>query len=158
MSHSEPRSLRQPFTEQEANYVAELRDNCHGLILSCGDNQLSHAPFIFRNGCYYIFISTLAARTQALLENKRGQIMLLKDESATGNIYSRRRLTQPVRAEAIFRDADDYQTLLDALQTRHGKTVELLRGLGDFHLIRLIPEGGQLILGFGKSFELPEDE
>ena len=157
MSHPKPQALRQPFTEQEANYVAELRDSCHGLILSCGDNQLSHAPFIFHDGSYYIFISTLAARTRALQENKRGQVMLIKDESSTGNIYSRRRLTQPVRAEAIPRDADDYPALLDALQTRHGKTVELLRGLGDFHLIRLIPEGGQLILGFGKSFDIPED-
>ncbi|MBV7433452.1 hypothetical protein KRX19_00260 [Cardiobacteriaceae bacterium TAE3-ERU3] len=157
MSNSEAQKLRQPFTEQEANYVAELRDSCLGLILSCGDNQLSHAPFVFQDGCYYIFISTLAARTKALLADGRGQIMLLKDESATGNIYSRRRMTQPVRAETISRNHTDYQALLDALQTRHGKTVELLRGLGDFHLIRLIPEGGQLILGFGKSFDIPEN-
>ena len=37
---------------------------------------------------------------------------------------------------------------------RLGGTVGLLRQLGDFHLIKLTPQTGQYIAGFGQAFDI----
>lgn len=155
MTERETSDLRQPFTDTQAEFIDTLRDECRSLILVCGEGTLSYAPFVFVAGSYVVFISELAAHTRGLLQRGAGQIMLIKDESTTGNIYARRRLIQRVRATEIPRDNAQGIALLDALQARHGKTLELLRSLPDFHLIRLTPTDGQLVTGFGKAFTVP---
>ncbi|UJF23698.1 hypothetical protein L0B52_04905 [Suttonella sp. R2A3] len=155
MSEREPSDLRQPFTEVQADFINTLREQCQSLILVCGEGTLSYAPFIFVAGSYIIFVSELAAHTRGLLDHGGGQIMLIKDESTTGNIYARRRLIQRVRAQEVECDSEQGAMLLDALQARHGKTLTLLRSLPDFHLIRLTPTDGQLVTGFGKAFSVP---
>ena len=47
---------------------------------------------------------------------------------------------------------------LDAMAAKLGDTLAVLRQLGDFHLIKLTPQTGQFIAGFGRAFEIDVED
>ena len=55
-------------------------------------------------------------------------------------------------------DSQDYTSVLDDYQQRHGKTVELLRQLPDFVLFHLRPRSGQFVMGFGQAYTLSGED
>ncbi|RRQ24137.1 hypothetical protein D5687_03360 [Guyparkeria sp. SCN-R1] len=78
----------------------------------------------------------------------------MADQSATRNPFARERAHWAVRVEAVDRKDERFAVITAALQKRHGKTVELLCGLGDFYLLGLHPGVGIYVNGFGNAFEL----
>ena len=122
-----------------------------------GVPDASYAPFVDaggHDGALLILVSGLARHTANLLQRRRVSVMLIEDESAAGQIFGRRRVTYACRVEPVVRDSAAWKSGLDALQARHGAVVTMLRDLKDFQLLRLVPEGGSLVLGFGKAWRL----
>ncbi len=122
-----------------------------------GVPDASYAPFILddaENPC--IFISRLARHTQNLLANPRVSVMLIEDESTARNLFGRKRLTFDCNAVEIPRDSEQGNELLDRFEARFGKTIALLRTLGDFHLFRLEVISGGYVRGFGQAWDLAD--
>ena len=59
-----------------------------------------------------------------------------------------------MNAEEIHRKSAEAERLLDNMEAALGNTVQLLRGLGDFHLFVLHPVEASYTEGFGKAYRL----
>lgn len=150
-----PNPSPQPSVQTE---IERLRTQCISAILATtdadGHAQASYAPYAFLHGCYYIFISALAAHTQHILNNPNIGILIIEDESSARNVYARARLSYQTLATMIERDSAECQNALVALRQRAGSTMDVLSQLGDFVMVRLTPHKGSLVLGFGKAYAL----
>lgn len=117
-----------------------------------GSPLISYAPFYENNGIFYVFISYLAEHTPNLIERPQASIMLLEDEAQSNNVFVRGRVRYQVNCQVIDRDTTLFDEVLQGLETRQGKMVSLLRGLGDFYLIALTASEGNLVVGAGAAY------
>lgn len=116
--------------------------------------EIGTLPFLRREGAFWVLASELAAHTRPLLERGEARVALLADQSATRNPFARERALWAARVEAVGRADERFAVITAALRARHGKTVDLLCGLGDFHLLGLHPGDGSYVNGFGSAFRL----
>lgn len=149
------------FSELEPELKRLHKENITLVMATTDDNQIAHAsytPFAVIDGNYYIYIANIAEHTQHVINRPIFDVLIIDDQSSTKNIYARKRVTYQVKAEEVTKGNDEFQQGIDALIARAGKTVNVLAGLGDFHLFRLTPLKGTLVTGFGKAFRLnPKD-
>lgn len=141
-----------------AQDFSEFIDGFNSLILStCNSDavpEASYAPFIRDGNTFCIFVSELAVHTRNLLNNPQASLLFIEDEDKTRNLFARRRATITVKAEEIHRKSAEAERLLDKMEAVLGNTVQLLRGLGDFHLFVFHPVEASYTEGFGKAYRL----
>lgn len=130
--------------EQKTLFVASI--NADGTPL------MSYAPFVEKEGAFYVFISSLAEHTPNLIERPQASIMLATDEAETTNLFVRHRVRYEARCKVIARDTPLFDEVLSSLEARQGKMVSLLRTLGDFHLICFEATEGNLVVGAGAAY------
>lgn len=127
-------------------------------ISSIDDEQLpsaSYAPFVRDpHGNFYVFVSLLAEHTRNLLDRPRAAIMLIENEEAARQIFARRRATFRCRVEEVPRDTEEAAARLEQFRARFGDIMDVLGGLGDFRLLRLVPTEGRFVIGFGQAYRL----
>lgn len=135
-----------------------LLSNQHGLCLASNDEnhlaQISYAPYLHQDDCFYVYLSNLAQHTQNMIRNPQVSIMILQNPDDAANPFVRQRLSFQCTAAEIHPHAADYDRILQAMSERLGKTISLLRQLPDFRLFRLRALHGQFIAGFGQAFPL----
>jgi len=137
----------------------ELVSKCLSLTLATtnehGVPHCSYAPFVrLENDGFFIFVSALAEHTSNLKRHGRAGVLIVQDESSSQEIFARRRLSLDCAAEFVDRESPGWAAVLDQLRIRHGETVEILRELPDFSLVRLIPTAGTLVTGFANATTL----
>ncbi|MGB0466498.1 MAG: HugZ family protein [Pontibacterium sp.] len=145
-----------------SGYTAACRKlvhETHTLLLSTLSAQsfpeISYAPFVQdARGCLYIYVSELADHCRSLQLNPECSVLLIRDESASSNLFARERLMFKCEVSQVAPAFENYLSVLDQLEQRQGQTVQLLRSLPDFHLFALKPVSGRYIVGFGKAFEV----
>ena len=127
--------------------------------LSAGNRpEISYTPYMRgADGEFYIFVSELAHHTPNLLANPVCSILFAAPESETKNLFARERAFFNCDAREIKRGTPECDGKLNQMEERFGGTVELLRGLPDFHLFVLKPVSGQYTVGFGKAFTINSD-
>lgn len=119
-----------------------------------GAVEMGVTPFIRHDGAFFIFPSQLSRHVRALLEQTHGQFMLIADESATANQWARRRLKFNADIETVSRTSEEFTGLCDMFAERHGPTTEVIRDFTDFHMLRLHPTDGVMVLGFAAAYAL----
>jgi heme iron utilization protein len=144
---------------KRANALQELLASQQTLLLSTasitGIPDLSYAPFVRDgSGCFYIFISELAAHTDNLLTNPQASVMFVRPESESNNLFARERAIFDCSVKEINREDDSYSMHLKALQDQFGEIVGVLRSLSDFHLFALFPISGRYVAGFGQAYTI----
>lgn len=146
------------MAETPEQAVADLQQRCGSLIMATlnedGSPHSSYTPFCLNDTDYLVLVSELALHTRNLLARPKLDVMLIQDESAANQLFARNRLTLSCEASEISAQHAKYTSLLDQFQDRHGKTVQMLRQLPDFHLLRLTPQAGRFVMGFGQAYEL----
>lgn len=136
----------------ERMFTLQLATSSEEGVPHCG-----YAPFIHEaDNSFYIFVSQLAAHTRHLLKRPVASIMIVADEQDSKQVFARTRVYFQCDAAVVNPEEQvgEYDRLLDAYQSRHGKMVGLLRQLPDFKLFCLTPTRGQFVMGFGQAFEL----
>ncbi len=123
-----------------------------------GSPHCSYTPFARIDGEFVIFISHLSKHTKNLLTQRKVAAMIIADESDSAQIFARLRASYQCDVCEIARDAENYESLLNRYEAHLGKTVELLRQLPDFVLLRLVPTSGHFVMGFGEAYELTGPE
>lgn len=124
-------------------------------ITKAGQPNISYAPYVRdADGNYYIFISQLASHTHDLLHTPAVAIMLSEDEQNTRQIFARTRVTYQCEVETVAQDAEEYAEILGQFANEFGNVIDVLRGLPDFILFRLVPRSGRFVMGFGQAYEL----
>ena len=116
--------------------------------------DVSYAPFIWREGVFYVFISELAAHTRNLMASENTSVMFIEDEAGNRNPFARRRASFVCRALEVPRDALAFEPVLADLEDVFGATVGVLKGLSDFRLFALQPVSGRYVVGFGKAYDI----
>ena len=114
--------------------------------------EMGVSPFIRRDDGLYIYTSHLSQHARDLVNQSEATCILCADEGDTQNIWARNRLKFSVRAVEIARDNVSFEKLCDGFTEEHGPTMGLIRAFTDFHMIRLTPLDGVLVLGFAKAF------
>ncbi|WP_411728703.1 HugZ family protein [Methyloglobulus sp.] len=144
---------------ERANALQELIASQQTLLLSTASvnsvPDLSYAPFVRdQAGCFYIFVSELAAHTAHLVDNRQASVMFIRPESESRNLFARERAVFNCKVREIGRDGQIYTAQLLALQDKFGEVVSVLRSLSDFHLFALCPESGRYVAGFGQAYTI----
>jgi len=111
-------------------------------------------PFVRHDGATYIYPSRLSAHVRAILESGEGAFLFIEDENAAQNIWARKRLKFDSELIEIKRNSDEFNSVCDAFADTHGPTMGLIRDFSDFHLLRLRPLGGVMVLGFAQAYRL----
>ena len=104
-------------------------------------------------GGFLLHVSDLAAHTRHLRETGRASVLLAEDENATTQPLARRRLTWRCEADFVMPGQPGWSEAVEALRARFGATLELTLALPDFHVVRLAPQSGRLVAGFGETYE-----
>ena len=114
--------------------------------------EMGVSPFIRRDSGLYIYTSHLSPHVRDLIDQGEATCMLCADEGESQNIWARDRLKFSVKALEITRDDGNFDKLCNDFISAHGPTMNLIRNFTDFHMIRLTPQKGILVLGFAKAF------
>jgi putative heme iron utilization protein len=144
---------------KRAQALQELLASQQTLLLSTastiGIPGISYAPFVRDgSGCFYVFISELAAHTDNLFTNPRASVMFVHPESESSNLFARERAIFDCSVKEVDRTEDCYSIQLKAMQDQFGEIVGILRSLSDFHLFALTPKSGRYIAGFGQAYTI----
>ena len=110
------------------------------------------SPFIRRDDGLYVYTSHLAGHVNALLAQKCASFIITLDEADTANIWARHRLKFAGAVTEVARDDPDFSGLCDDFTEAHGNTMPLIKNFTDFHMLRITPKNGVLVLGFAKAF------
>jgi heme iron utilization protein len=145
-------SLTNPETLSEM--VARIQTASLATLDASGDPCCSYAPYVFVNGNFYLFLSGLAAHCRNLLARPVCDIMLIEDESQAKNQFARRRAMIRCSVETVYRQAGEFSTVADQFREKFGPTIDMLVGLPDFNLFRLLPQSGTMVLGFGNAMPI----
>ncbi len=124
------------------------------LVINSADKvpEMGVSPFIRLDGSLYIYTSRLSSHVRELIDQGEATCMLCADEGDSQNIWARNRLKFSVKALEITRDDENFDGLCNKFNLEHGPTMNLIRNFTDFHMIRLTPQKGVLVLGFAKAF------
>lgn len=135
-----------------------LREGQRSVVLASvgadGGPEASYAPYLYRDGAFYLFLSGLARHSANLRRSGRVSLLFLEPEAETRQIFARRRLSYDCEAERVPRQAAEWEPVLTAFTQRFGPVMDTLRELADFELFRLRPRRGQYVRGFGQAFRL----
>ena len=148
-----------PDLAAESGRLVRFLDAQSALVLAVatgddGPPVIGSLPFAPVDGGLWVLVSELAPHTRPLLAGRAVSVALLADQSATRNPFARERAQWTATVEAVGRDDERFSAITAALRERHGKTVDLLCGLGDFHLLGFHPGAGSYVNGFGSAFEV----
>ncbi|MBN2871301.1 MAG: hypothetical protein JXJ30_00150 [Halothiobacillaceae bacterium] len=154
-----PRGNEPPDRVAEADRLAGFAEAQSALVLAVtADGQtlpeIGTLPFVRHGDAFWVLASELASHTRPLLDRGEARVALLADSSATRNPFARERAHWAARVESVERGDERFATITTALRARHGKTVDLLCGLGDFHLLGFHLAAGHYVNGFGSAFLL----
>ncbi len=137
--------------------IATLRAGCLTVLLATvsadGEPEASYAPYVDDGeGGVVVLLSRLSRHTRDLLAVPRASVLFIEAESATRQIYARRRLTLACRAVCIPRDDPQRTAWVRALHMRFGEIVDVLDGLPDFEVFHLVPASARFVKGFGQAY------
>ncbi|MBF2759482.1 MAG: pyridoxamine 5'-phosphate oxidase family protein [Ectothiorhodospiraceae bacterium AqS1] len=137
-----------------------LQRGCKTLLMATvdgeGQPEASYAPYVEDGGDYYVYVSDLSAHTANLIERGKACILFIENEDDAAHPFARKRAAFRCRCEEVMRGSEAFERILDRFQDRFGDLVDMLRGLLDFHLVRLVPGEGSFVAGFAKAFEIDD--
>lgn len=113
--------------------------------------EASYAPFVVHRGAAHVYVSRLATHAMNLLATRVASVLFIEDEKDTQELFARLRFTLHCRIEEINRETAEWHRVMDRFRARFGETVELIRPLHDFHLLRLDAREGRLVEGFART-------
>ncbi len=146
-------------TELYQTFPQQFRSIILSTASADGIPQASYAPFLIDDDkTLYVYVSGLSVHTENLKQTGRASVLLIEDEAETKEIFARRRLTYECVASPLPRDTPQWQTLIDRFEQTFGQVIGLMKGLPDFQLFQLQPQGGQFVIGFGAAYRVNADD
>lgn len=126
---------------------------CLATLDEAGQAHASYSPFAFNieKNELYLILSELSEHCLNLLARPGVSVLIMEDEADSKQIFARRRVQYAMQARECV-DTTEHETIINALKQRHGGIIDLLNGLTDFHVFKLVSNGGRYIEGFGKAY------
>lgn len=122
-----------------------------------GSPHASTVPYVRIHNDFYILISTVAQHGRNLLSTPNVSLLFVEDESQCTQPFARKRVTIEAVASEVARDENSYTMAIDRFRAHFdSELVTSLAQMGDFHLFKLSPQSGSVVMGFGKAYRLNE--
>lgn len=126
-------------------------------LTPAGEAHASTAPYVRYGNDFYILISTVAQHGRNLLSSPNVSLLFVEDESQCVQPFARKRVTIEAVASEVARDENTYTMVIDRFRAHFdSELVTSLTQMGDFHLFKLSPQSGSVVMGFGKAYRLSE--
>jgi heme iron utilization protein len=123
-----------------------------------GEPHASTAPYVRMGNDFYILISTVAQHGRNLLKKQNVSLLFVEDESQCVQPFARKRVTIEATASEINREDDTCSAAIERFKAHFDpELVTSLSQMGDFHLFKLSPRSGSVVMGFGKAYRLNEN-
>lgn len=123
-----------------------------------GEPHASTAAYVRLESDFYIFISTVAQHGRNLLGSKQVSLLFAEDESQCVQPFARKRVTIEASASEIHRDDEIFSQIIERFKAHFDPDlVAALSDMEDFHLFKLSPKSGSVVMGFGKAYRLNEN-
>ncbi|MFA5215952.1 HugZ family protein [Sulfuricurvum sp.] len=120
-----------------------------------GEPYASTAPYVRVDNDFYILISTVAQHGRNLLINPKISLLFVEDESQCVQPFARKRVTIEAIASEISREDEHFTRVIERFKAHFDiELVNSLSNMGDFHLFKLSPKSGSVVMGFGKAYRL----
>lgn len=116
--------------------------------------EMGVTPFVWHEGAMFIYPSRLSAHVRAMLAAGKAAFLVIEDEGSAQNIWARKRIKFDSELTEIDRKTDVFDAVCDVFASRHGPTMGLIRDFTDFHLLRLRPTCGVMVVGFAQAYRL----
>lgn len=140
--------------EECKRFPQQFKSLILGTVNASGRPEASYAPYVEKDGVYYVYVSELSAHTANLAGAARSSILFIEDENNAKHIFARQRLTLDCTAAEIARSHERFQEVMDIFRLQFGSFMDMLSNLQDFHLFALTPEEGGYVAGFAKAYRL----
>jgi putative heme iron utilization protein len=123
-----------------------------------GSPHASTAPYVRIGNDFHILISTVAQHGRNLLSNPNVSLLFVEDESQCVQPFARKRVTIEAVASEISREDELFPRVIERFRAHFDvELVTSLTQMGDFHLFKLSPKSGSVVMGFGKAYRLDEN-
>jgi heme iron utilization protein len=120
-----------------------------------GEAHASTAPYVRVGNDFYILISTVAQHGRNLLSNPNISLLFVEDESQCVQPFARKRVTIEAVGSEISREDEYFTRVIERFKAHFDpELVTSLTQMGDFHLFKLSPKSGSVVMGFGKAYRL----
>jgi len=115
----------------------------------------SYAPFYYDGEVVYVFISDIATHAKNMQAIPKASAFFIEDESITGNIFKRKRISLQCDVVRIDRNEEKFHNIMENFQARfEDSTLGMLMGMKDFNLYALTPIYGEATFGFGEAYNI----
>lgn len=120
-----------------------------------GEPHASTAPYVRIGNDFYILISTVAQHGRNLLVNQTVSLLFVEDESQCVQPFARKRVTLEATVSEVEREDEYFGRAIERFCAHFdSELVTSLTQMGDFHLFKLSPKCGSVVMGFGKAYRL----
>jgi putative heme iron utilization protein len=123
-----------------------------------GEPYASTAPYVRLGNDFYILISTVAQHGRNLLNSEKVSLLFAEDESQCVQPFARKRVTIEAAVTEIIPADELFGRVIERFKAHFDpELVTSLSQMGDFHLFKLSPKNGSVVMGFGKAYRLDEN-
>lgn len=127
-------------------------------LTPAGEPHASTAPYVRMGNDFYILISTVAQHGRNLLTNPKVSLLFVEDESQCIQPFARKRVTLEASVSEVAREEELFLHAIERFKAHFDpELVMSLSQMGDFHLFKLSPRSGSVVMGFGKAYRLDEN-
>jgi len=153
-SHTVDRTPKlEDIAQEYRDFIAKFSTALLSTADGSGTPNISYAPTVFVGEAFYVYISDLAKHTRNLMENPQVALMFIEDEGGCQQIYARTRVILDCQAKMV-EPGDHWHSIMNEFALQFGEIMQTLTALPDFRLLRLEPEGGQYVKGFGQAYRI----
>lgn len=154
MNKHDPQTIWHQFQQ----FIASFQTAVIGSLSNDGEPEVSYAPVIQHQACFYIYISELASHTQNLKKHPQAELLFIEDESKANNLFARERVRLKVIAKTIPRDAKTWTEIIGLFSQQYPQMMALLTNMQDFQLFKLTPQQAHYVAGFAQTYTLTGEQ
>ncbi|SYX83589.1 HugZ family protein [Paenibacillus alvei] len=148
--------MKQQDNDKMKQKYMSFIDSVQSVVLSTiaedGSPFGSYAPYVRMDGKLYIYLSKIAQHYRYLEQNPSVDVLMIEDESKTGNMFARQRARFACHAVKLDNEADE--DIFAQFEASFGSSlIQTFRGL-DFSLFELTPTEGRYVAGFGQAYDI----
>jgi heme iron utilization protein len=148
------------MTESDLNDVRTLIGTHRQATLAVSANDEPHTAMVSyaqHHGGLLIHLSNLSAHKRLLLANPKCSLLIAEPDDGRAEVMSLARVTLNGSAIKLDKATQDYAEAKVAFLAKL-PTSDVMFGLADFDLFRIVPSSGRFIAGFGRAFALSTDD
>lgn len=118
----------------------------------------STAAYVRMGNDFYILISTVAQHGRNLLTSGKVSLLFAEDESKTLQPFARKRVTIEASVHEVVRENSSFISIMERFKEKFDpELISSLSEMRDFHLFKLSPKSGSVVMGFGRAYRLDEN-